>query len=176
MTRIASSASSLFLILIILGCARGLVRGRTLHADGCSANVHTHELRKYYSDIQLHAISGDTEMGVKLLNKSMLKDVQEGQTCCFLRLLLRFYIERVFINYKSSEPHQQRSSSALANAFVSLRRDMHKCHCSCGEETQRTIDSVSSRFDELQVQQAALKALGELGTVLGWLEELAPNP
>lgn len=52
---------------------------------------------------------------------------QDGQTCCFLRLVLRFYVERVFSNYASSEPQQQRCSSALANAFVSIRRDIHKC-------------------------------------------------
>lgn len=52
---------------------------------------------------------------------------QEGQTCCFLRLLLRFYVERVFSNYASSHPQQQRCSSALANSFVSIRRDLHKC-------------------------------------------------
>lgn len=52
---------------------------------------------------------------------------QEGQTCCFVRLLLRFYVERVFSNYASTEPQQQRSTSALANAFVSIRRDIHKC-------------------------------------------------
>lgn len=58
----------------------------------------------------------------------LLSDLlQEGQTCCFLRLVLRFYVERVFSNYVSSQPQQQRYSSALANAFVSIRKDIHKC-------------------------------------------------
>ncbi|MEQ2178051.1 hypothetical protein GOODEAATRI_009936 [Goodea atripinnis] len=52
---------------------------------------------------------------------------QEGQACCFMRLLLRLYVERVFSNYESSKPHQQRSSSSLANAFVRIRREMHTC-------------------------------------------------
>lgn len=52
---------------------------------------------------------------------------QDGQTCCFLHLVLRFYVERVFSNYASSQPQDQRCSSALANAFVSIRRDIHKC-------------------------------------------------
>lgn len=59
---------------------------------------------------------------------------QDGQTCCFLYLVLRFYVERVFRNFASPQPQDQRCSSALANAFVSIRRDIHKC--------------VSSRFSD----------------------------
>ncbi|RVE72731.1 hypothetical protein OJAV_G00040780 [Oryzias javanicus] len=161
-------------LLLLLSKA---AESRTLHADSCSFNVHTHELRKYYSDVRSHAISGDTEIGVRILDKSLMKDVQEGQTCCFLRLLLRFYVERVFSHFSPSEPHQLRCSSALANAFVSIRRDMHKCHCHCAEGTQRQIDSMHTEFDKLQIQDAAQKAVGELNTVLDWLEGLGhKNP
>lgn len=119
-------------------------------------------------------VEGDREIGIRLLDKSLIKDVQvspchvyvsegclcafpphyiyisncseqsiqyaswhyiyssiclhqEGQVCCFLHLVLRFYVERVFSNYASSQPQQQRCSSALANAFVSIRKDIHKC-------------------------------------------------
>ncbi|XP_045885265.1 interleukin 19 like [Micropterus dolomieu] len=160
---------SLFLLLLSL-CE--LVESRTLHLDSCSVNVHTHELRKYYSAIRPNVIAGDIEIGVKFLDKSLMKDVQEGQTCCFLRLVLRFYVERVFSNYACSQPQQQRSSSALANAFVSIRRDIHKCHCHCGEETQRIVDSLHAEFIKLDINPAAQKAVGELDTVLEWLEGL----
>uniref|UniRef100_A0A673BTE0 Interleukin family protein n=1 Tax=Sphaeramia orbicularis TaxID=375764 RepID=A0A673BTE0_9TELE len=148
---------------------------RTLHLDSCSVNVHIHELRKHYSTIRLSAISGDSEIAVKLLDKSAMRNVQEGQRCCFMRLLLRFYVERVFGNYALSQPQDQRSSSALANAFVTIRRDIHKCHCHCGEETQRTIDSLHAEFIKLQINQAAQKAVGELDTVLDWLEGFGPK-
>uniref|UniRef100_A0A3P9AU68 Interleukin 19 like n=1 Tax=Maylandia zebra TaxID=106582 RepID=A0A3P9AU68_9CICH len=132
---------------------------RTLHLDSCSVSVHTHELRKYYAHIRSNAVSS-------VMQSKPLARVSSC-TCCFLRLVLRFYVERVFSNYASSEPQQQRCSSALANAFVSIRRDIHKCHCQCGEETQRTIDSVHA--------EAAQKAVGELDTVLEWLEALGPK-
>ncbi|XP_069007403.1 interleukin 19 like [Embiotoca jacksoni] len=157
-------------LLLLLSCLREAVESRTLHLDSCSVNVHTHELRKYYSGMRSDAVSADGEIGVKLLDKSLMKKVQEGQRCCFMRLLLRFYVERVFSNHASSEPQQQRCSSALANAFVSIRRDIHKCHCLCGEETQRQIDSVHAEFNKLQINQASQKAVGELDTVLEWLE------
>ncbi|KAM7422299.1 hypothetical protein PAMA_010388 [Pampus argenteus] len=159
-------------LLLLLSCLRGLVESRTLHLNSCDVNIHTHELRKYYSTIRSSAIEGDNEIGVKLLDKSLMKEVQEGQTCCFLHLVLHFYVERVFRNYASSQSQQQRSSSALANAFVSIRRDIHKCHCHCAEETQRTVDSLHAEFIKLHINQAAQKAMGELDTVLEWLEGL----
>ncbi|XP_070815699.1 interleukin 19 like [Chaetodon trifascialis] len=166
---------SLCLLLLLL-CLNKLVESRALHLNSCSVTVHTHELRKYYSDIRSNAIAADREIGVKLLDKSSIKDVQDGQTCCFLYLVLRFYVERVFRNYASSEPQDQRCSSALANAFVSIRRDIHNCHCQCTEETRRTVDSLHARFIQLEISQAAQKAVGELDTVLEWLEGLGQNP
>ncbi|XP_047439662.1 interleukin 19 like [Mugil cephalus] len=160
------------LLLLLLSGLSEPVGAGSLHLDSCSVNVHTQELRKYYSDIQVNALSGDTEIGVKILDRSLMKNVQEGQMCCFMRLVLRFYVERVFSNYISSEPQQRRSSSALANAFITIRRDIHKCHCNCAEETQRTIDAVHAEFIKLQINQAAKKAVGELNTVLEWLETL----
>ncbi|XP_040889389.1 interleukin 19 like [Toxotes jaculatrix] len=159
-------------LLLLLSCLSEPVESRTLHLDSCSVNVHTHELRKYYSTMRSDVLAGDSEIGIKLLDRPLMKDVQEGQTCCFLRLLLRFYVERVFSNYASSEPQQQRCSSALANSFVSIRKDIHKCHCHCGEETQRKIDSLHAEFIKLQANQAAQKAVAELDTVLEWLEAL----
>ncbi|KAG7235006.1 hypothetical protein INR49_003460 [Caranx melampygus] len=159
-----------FLLLLLVTCEPA--QSRTLHLDTCSVSIHTHELRKHYSTIREDVMASDTEIGVKLIDTSLMKNVQDGQTCCFLHLMLRFYVERVFRNFASSEPQQQRCSSALANAFVSIRRDIHKCHCHCGEETQRTIDSIHTSFDKLEINPAAVKAIGELDTVLGWLEEL----
>lgn len=48
-----------------------------------------------------------------------------------MRLVLRFYIERVFSNYASSQPQDQRCSSSLANSFVTIRRSIHKCVSQC---------------------------------------------
>ncbi|KAM4740173.1 interleukin 19 like [Anableps anableps] len=175
MKMLLSSFICTSLLLFLLCFLNGHVESRTLYLYSCSANVHLHELQQYFSDIKSDAISADGETGVKLLDTSLMKNVQEGQTCCFMRLLLRFYVERVFSNYESSQLHHQRSTSALANAFVSIRREIHKCHCHCEEETQKAIDSVLANFDKLQIQQAAQKAVGELDTVLDWLEGLGPK-
>uniref|UniRef100_A0A8D2ZXX6 Interleukin family protein n=1 Tax=Scophthalmus maximus TaxID=52904 RepID=A0A8D2ZXX6_SCOMX len=149
-------------LLLLLSCLGGPVESRALHLDSCSRQcAHT------------RIVEGDREIGIRLLDKSLIKDVQEGQVCCFLHLVLRFYVERVFSNYASSQPQQQRCSSALANAFVSIRKDIHKCHCQCGEETRRKADSIHAEFIKLQASEAAQKAMGELDTVLDWLEGLS---
>ncbi|XP_069394073.1 interleukin 19 like [Paralichthys olivaceus] len=160
-------------LLLLLSCLSEPVESRHLHLDSCSVDVHTHELRKYYSAIRSDVLAGDHEIGVKLLDRSLIKTVPEGQVCCFLHLLLRFYVERVFSNYASSHPQQQRCSSALANAFVIIRKDIHKCHCHCEEETRRRIDSLHAEFIKLQTNEGAQKAMGELDTVLEWLEGLS---
>ncbi|TNN42834.1 Interleukin-20 [Liparis tanakae] len=157
-------------LLLLLSCLSEPGESRTLSLASCSVNVHMHELRKYYNDIRSDAIESDSAIGVKLLDKSLINNLQDGQTCCFLRLVLRFYVERVFSNYASSQPQHQRCSSALANAFVSIRKDIHRCHCHCEEDTQRKMDSLTSEFIKLDINQAAQKAVGELDTVLEWLE------
>lgn len=57
----------------------------------------------------------------------LVSPTQSGQTCCLVRLVLRFYIERVFGNYPSPQPEDRRCCSALANSFVTIRRSIHKC-------------------------------------------------
>uniref|UniRef100_A0A3Q4ANB6 Interleukin family protein n=1 Tax=Mola mola TaxID=94237 RepID=A0A3Q4ANB6_MOLML len=157
-------------LLLLLICLGEVTQGRHLLLNACSVNVHTQELHKYYSHIRSNAVSSMQHPTLFFMINFVF---QEGQTCCFLRLVLRFYVERVFGNYASSQPQHQRSSSALANAFVSIRRDMHKCHCHCTEETQRTVDSLDAAFNKLDMNKAAQKAVGELDTVLDWLEGLS---
>nr|UNA06295.1 interleukin [Hippocampus erectus] len=140
--------------------------------DNCSFSVHMPELRRYYSEIRMKAIREDTEIGVRILSKTAMRDVQDDQTCCFLRLLLRFYVERVFRNFACDQPQEQRSSSALANAFVAMKRNINKCHCLCKEGTHKAIDSLETEFTKLSIDKAAKKAVAELDTLLDWLDEV----
>lgn len=44
-------------LLLLLSCLSELVESRTLLLNSCSVNVHTQELRKYYSSIRSNAVS-----------------------------------------------------------------------------------------------------------------------
>lgn len=90
-------------LLLLLSCLGDLVHGRTVLLSSCSVNAHTHEMREHYSSLRDSAVSsiltrwalrkktcrltcelnslrpqvsGDTEIGVKLLDKSWITSVQ----------------------------------------------------------------------------------------------------
>lgn len=54
---------------------------------------------------------------------------QNTDSCCFLRQLLRFYIEKVFSGYTSSQSLHQRTTSVLANSFLSITKTLQACVC-----------------------------------------------
>ncbi|XP_067100920.1 interleukin 19 like [Osmerus mordax] len=169
------SESSCSRLLLMLFCLTGCAMGLRVHLGSCTVSAHTHELRKHYSEIRASVIAEDSNMDMRLLRGAVMKNMQEGETCCFLRLLLRFYVERVFTSHASSHPQNRRTISVLANAFITIKTDLKLCHCHCGENTRSRLDSLNTDFDKLGVQQAALKALGELDSVLEWLEGLGPH-
>ncbi|XP_019736768.1 interleukin 19 like isoform X2 [Hippocampus comes] len=164
-------SSLCFSLCLLLGLAAKPALTLSL-VNNCSFSVHMPELRRYYSEIRLKAIREDTEIGVRILSITAMRDVQDDQTCCFLRLLLRFYVERVFRNFAGDQPQEQRSCSALANAFVAMKRNINKCHCLCNEETHKAIDSLETEFTKLSTDKAAKKAVAELDTLLDWLDEV----
>lgn len=47
----------LCLLLLLLSCLNERAESRTLHLDSCSVHIHTHELRKYYSDMRSDVVS-----------------------------------------------------------------------------------------------------------------------
>ncbi|CAL8379634.1 unnamed protein product [Boreogadus saida] len=157
-------------LLVIITSLAGLAQSRRLHLGGCTVGAHTSELRRHYNAMRPDVLRRDTEITVRFLRLPTLRNVEEGQSCCFLQLLLRFYIERVFSSYSSSGLEDQRSASALANAFFSIRRELKPCNCQCTEETHRLMDSVHSEFIKLNVTLASVKAVGELDTMMDWME------
>ncbi|XP_037108802.1 interleukin 19 like [Syngnathus acus] len=160
-----------FSLCLLMGFVTKPVLTFTL-TNTCTFSVHKSELRSYYSEIRPQAMMEDTEMRVRILSPEAMREVQEDQTCCFLRLLLRFYVERVFRNFVSNQPEGQRSASALANAFVIMRRNINKCHCDCNEITHKAIDSLQTEYDKLDTSKAAIKGVAELDTLLNWMDEV----
>lgn len=93
--------------------------------------------------------------------------------------MLHFYVERVFRSYTSSQPQDERILSSLANTFIIIRKDMHKCvshlrretggkqvgqagvittsscvqHCLCEEPTQKRVDALQQAFNQVREQK-----------------------
>ncbi|XP_062400887.1 interleukin 19 like [Sardina pilchardus] len=161
-------------VCVLLLCVCSVTSARRLQLGSCHVSVHTHELRQHFLSIRQSVVTQDTQIGIRLLRSDILKDVQGSQSCCFLRHLLRFYVERVFGSPAATHTLQQRTTGVLANAFLSIKKDLRQCHdqmhCQCGEQSRLKMEAILASFDKLEPKAATVKAVGELGVVLEWLE------
>uniref|UniRef100_A0A8C2QP68 Interleukin family protein n=1 Tax=Cricetulus griseus TaxID=10029 RepID=A0A8C2QP68_CRIGR len=128
---------------------------QTLHLGSCVITANLQAIQKEFSEIL---------------------DTVHSDRCCFLRHLVRFYLDRVFKFYQTPDHHILRKTSSLANSFLIIKKDLSICHsrmvCHCGEEAMKKYNHVLSHFTELERQEAVVKALGELGILLRWMEEM----
>ncbi|XP_053509291.1 interleukin 19 like [Ictalurus furcatus] len=169
-----TSLTCILAICALLASIWGSAMGRRLHLGSCALTVHTHELRHHFEQIRHNMITQDNHKGVRLLRGDTMKSLQPTDSCCFLRQLLRFYIEKVFSGYTSSQSLHQRTTSVLANSFLSMTKDLRACHaqmlCQCSQETNLKFDAIQETYDKLEVGAASVKAIGELDSLLEWLE------
>ncbi|NP_001298020.1 interleukin-20 isoform 2 [Mus musculus] len=128
---------------------------KTLHLGSCVITANLQAIQKEFSEI---------------------RDSVSLDRCCFLRHLVRFYLDRVFKVYQTPDHHTLRKISSLANSFLIIKKDLSVCHshmaCHCGEEAMEKYNQILSHFIELELQAAVVKALGELGILLRWMEEM----
>uniref|UniRef100_A0AAR2L6X3 Interleukin 19 like n=1 Tax=Pygocentrus nattereri TaxID=42514 RepID=A0AAR2L6X3_PYGNA len=171
--------TSLLLVCTLLVCLYGSALGRRLHLGACALTVHTHELRHHFHQIRHNMLTEDNQKGVRLLRGDMMKNLQATESCCFLRQVLRFYIEKVFNTYTSSHSLHRRTTSVLANSFLSISKDLQACHvqthCQCNAETMEKSDAIQANYNKLEPAAASAKAIGELDSVLEWLESFRSN-
>ncbi|KAI4884825.1 hypothetical protein NFI96_021008, partial [Prochilodus magdalenae] len=164
-------------LLLVILCGSSL--GHRLHLGACTLTVHTHELRHHFHQIRHSMLTEDNHKGVRLLRGDMMKSLQATESCCFLRQVLRFYIEKVFNSYTSSQSLHRRTTSVLANSFLSISKDLRACHsqmhCQCSAETNLKFDAIQTNYDKLEIGAASVKAIGELDSLLEWLESFHNN-
>nr|XP_006996905.1 interleukin-20 isoform X2 [Peromyscus maniculatus bairdii] len=128
---------------------------KTLHLGSCVITSNLQAIQKEFSDI---------------------RDSVHSERCCLLRHLVRLYLDRVFKFYQTPDRRILRKTSSLANSFLLIKKELSICHsrmaCHCGEEAMKKYNQILSHFIELELQAAAVKALGELGILLRWMEEM----
>ncbi|XP_015198058.1 interleukin 19 like isoform X1 [Lepisosteus oculatus] len=170
--------ASCLLSTVLLAVSIPSAAGHRLHLGSCAINIQVHELREYFNEIRQTIVREDDHMGVRLLMEQTM-NVQPAESCCFLRHLLRFYVENVFSHYSASSAQVRRRTSSLANSFLSIKRDLRQCHthkhCQCEEETQLKIKTIQTAFDKMNIKVASVKAIGELDFLLDWLEKFHHN-
>ncbi|XP_059137190.1 interleukin-20 isoform X2 [Peromyscus eremicus] len=128
---------------------------KTLHLGSCVITSNLQAIQKEFSEI---------------------RDSVHSDKCCLLRHLVRLYLDRVFKFYQTPDHRILRKTSSLANSFLLIKKELAICHsrmaCHCGEEAMKKYNQILSHFTELELQAAAVKALGELGILLRWMEEM----
>ncbi|XP_053250818.1 interleukin-20-like [Podarcis raffonei] len=138
------------------------------------SGVSLRELKDYFGAIRETVQTQDNRTDVILLKEGVLQDVPASESCCLLRHLLRFYVESVFRHYEPTSNLLRRKTSTLANAFLSIKTILRKCHdqnkCSCGEETHRRFKLILEEYKTLDNNVAANKALGEMDLLFAWME------
>uniref|UniRef100_A0A8C9QX81 Interleukin 19 like n=1 Tax=Scleropages formosus TaxID=113540 RepID=A0A8C9QX81_SCLFO len=139
------------------------VSGKRLRLGNCAITVHVHELRHNFNEMRQNVVSECTKIGVRFLTKQTMKDIQLSESCCFLKHLLRFYVERVFSSYTTTASQHRKSTSNLANSFLSIKRDLRQC------VSIATLlpANITEHMD------AVVKAVSELDFLLDWMESFA---
>ncbi|XP_044532551.1 interleukin-20 isoform X1 [Gracilinanus agilis] len=163
--------STVFLLLMLPSL--GLKR---LHLGSCVLSMNFQEMRNEFLEIKGYVQAEDGNLDKRILKSSeALQDTKPTERCCFFRHLLRFYLDRVFKNYQTTNHHIRRKVSSLANSFLGIKKELRLCHdhmiCHCGEEAKKKYTQILSHFEELDAQTAVVKALGELDILLRWIEK-----
>ncbi|KPP62375.1 hypothetical protein Z043_119448 [Scleropages formosus] len=125
-TKASRVAPALLLLALLAGCWLPAA-GKRLRLGNCAITVHVHELRHNFNEMRQNVVKQDQQIGVRFLTKQTMKDIQLSESCCFLKHLLRFYVERVFSSYTTTASQHRKSTSNLANSFLSIKRDLRQC-------------------------------------------------
>ncbi|XP_074076524.1 interleukin-20-like [Macrotis lagotis] len=148
---------------------------KRLHLGNCVLSLNFQEIRNEFLEIKEYVQAEDGNLDNRILKSSeALQDIKPTERCCFFRHLLRFYLDRVFKNYQTSNHHILRKVSSIANSFLRIMKELRFCHdhmtCHCGEEAKEKYSQILNHFEELNSQKAVIKALGELDILLRWME------
>ncbi|XP_048468230.1 interleukin-20-like [Rhincodon typus] len=150
-----------------------VTESKRLHFGQCSLTVNLQEIRDYFSEIKHIIQAEDTITDTRLLTESVFHGIQAEESCCFLRHLLRFYVETVFKHHTPSSSLIERRTSSLANSFLSIKRDLQQCSmqfkCHCGEESKVRMQEIHNAFENLDLNVAAVKAIGEVDFLIHWM-------
>nr|XP_033774528.1 interleukin-20-like [Geotrypetes seraphini] len=118
----------------------------------------------------------DSSSSLRIIDRSCLQDIAPSEQCCILRLLLNFYLGKVFRHCESVDPLLRRNIGVIANSFLSIKRELRICQaetrCVCRRQSRLTCQTIQENFEKMDISTAVLKALGELDILLDWMERI----
>ncbi|KAG8518098.1 Interleukin-19 [Galemys pyrenaicus] len=155
---------------VLLLCSVG---GRSLR--GCVVLVDIRRMEQSFQDIKTAIQARDTLQNVTILAVSeALHSVKPFDVCCMTKNLLAFYVDRVFKDHRELNPKILRKISSIANSFLYMQKSLQQCEqtlCHCRPEAANATRTIHDNYDQLEVQTAAIKSLGELDVFLAWINK-----
>ncbi|XP_012582259.1 PREDICTED: interleukin-19 [Condylura cristata] len=154
-------------LFLSLACARSLRR--------CLVSTDVHHIEESFRDIKRDIQAKDTLQNVTILVTSdTLHSIQPLDVCCVTKNLLAFYVDRVFKDHRELNPKILRKISSIANSFLYMQKTLKQCEqtlCHCRQEAANATSMVHDNYNQLEVQSAAIKSLGELDIFLAWIKK-----
>ncbi|XP_069098230.1 interleukin-20-like [Pleurodeles waltl] len=121
----------------------------------------------------------DTSTDVTLLDIRLLNGIQHTERCCFLRELLRFYLNKIFKPLEATNSNVGGEIKSLANSFLSMKLQLKHCRdnltCLCGEQSRNMMDIIEEQFQKLDEKAATMKAVGEINILIHWIKNNIRN-
>ncbi|XP_075398434.1 interleukin-24 [Tenrec ecaudatus] len=143
------------------------------HVQGVKLQV----LRKAFGTLRDTVQAQDNNTSVRLLRKEILQNISDAESCYFIRSLLTFYLKTVFKNYyrQAAELRVMRALSTLTNNFIALTSALHPREedavFSLADSARRQFLQVQGAFQQLDLEAALTKAVGEVDILLTWMEK-----
>ncbi|KAF3823261.1 hypothetical protein GH733_010697 [Mirounga leonina] len=145
--------------------------GHTPYRRGFPRNQKNH--REYGFRVKQ---AKDTFQNVTILSTSeTLHSIKPLDVCCMTKNLLAFYVDKVFKDHRELNPQILRKISSIANSFLYMQKALQQCQeqmqCHCRDEATNATRIIHDNYDQLEVQSAAIKSLGELDVFLAWIDK-----
>ncbi|XP_007523170.1 interleukin-19 [Erinaceus europaeus] len=141
----------------------------------CLISMDIHHIEENFNEIKKAIQAKDTFQNVTILATSEpLQKVKSLDVCCMTKNLLAFYVDRVFKDHQELNPQILRKISSIANSFLNMQKMLQKCEtrlCQYRQEVTNATRIIQNNYNQLEVQSAAIKCLGELEVFLTWIDK-----
>ncbi|XP_032898123.1 interleukin-20-like [Amblyraja radiata] len=170
-----------YILVSVLASHPLVTQARRMMFGQCPVTANLDQIHHAFLEIKQAIQAEDASDDVRLLTRSLFQSIETQESCCFLRHMLRFYVETVFRHHTPSSPLMERRTSCLANCFLSIKILLRQClffamqhdemRCHCAEETREKIKLIQDAFEKMDLNAAAVKAIGEINILIDWMQQ-----
>ncbi|XP_073525297.1 interleukin-20-like [Phyllobates terribilis] len=138
-----------------------------------SRRNHIVEIRDIFLTIRSSIQKQDNYIDFQILQTSLIQGIPPSDRCCFLENVIHFYMDKVFKQYSMLDAEHEIAISKISNAFCEFFSTKRSCvdfAYTCEDITMVNLKTIEISFKELPQRNAVIKAIGELDTLLRWMD------